>query len=194
MFREKRQIFLVLVIFLILNQLISYFVIRSTVTANLASAQRGVSLNKANRSTASISVWANTAAVDIFSYNYSNIDARFNAISRYFTLDQWKSYSAQIKASGAFDNVKKLKMLVGAVATGPVEIIHQGVVKGSYQWTVKVPLLVVYTTADKKAQQQLNVEMVIARQPDYINASGLAINQFSAAEANTDTASTKSSS
>ena len=191
MFKDKRQLLLVLIAFVILNQIISYFVVRSAVVANSVSAQRDVKLTKQNRSDASISVWANTAAVGIFSYNYNNIDTRFNVISGYFAIDQWKSYSAQMKSSGAFDNVKKQKMLVSAVATGAVKIIRQGVVNDRYQWTVSIPLLVVYSTADKKAQQELNVQMDIVRQPNYISTSGLAINHFQATEAAAKSAALK---
>lgn len=175
---NKNRLYLTLIVFLLINQFVTYFVIKATIPTLQIKSSLSIPLSKANQSDAVIAVWANTAAVDIFTYNYRNITPRFDVISKYFTTSQWQSYLQQSKQSGTITKVKKEKMLVGAVATNPVRIINKKIVAGRYQWTAIVPLQVDYSADNKEAKQYLQIEMDIVRQSKYSGVSGLAINRF----------------
>ena len=137
-----------------------------------------VPLNKPTLTATQISVWANEAAVAVYSHDFANYHRQMHAASLYFTPTAWQDYRKALKKSKNLQVVINHKLVVGAVAQGVPVIIKQGVKDQHYVWRVKMPLLVTYQSASESFSQQVVVTMQIVRTGQFIGQRGVAIERF----------------
>jgi intracellular multiplication protein IcmL len=65
-----------------------------------------------------------------------------------------------------------------AVPTGPATIIKRGDFNGRYAWRVRFSLLVIYQSSQMRTNQELVIEAMVIRQPEFVNLSGLGMRQI----------------
>jgi hypothetical protein len=161
-----------------------------TGTANTCSCPNpNAPLDKSNISDASLLVWANTAAVTAFSYNFVDYQNQLQIASAYFTPEGWKAFKDALNSSGNLATVIKNKLVVTAVARGAPVILQEGVLNGAYTWKVQMPLRVEYQSALGSNVQNSIVTMLIQRVKANAPNSGIGIKQFDVTKAPTTKAS-----
>lgn len=175
---SSSTLYIALVLFTLINLAGTYQIARIT---HIRSKTTTIPLTQPNMNQAAIAVWANTAIVDLYTFNYGTINQRLSTLSNYFTPTEWQKYLQSMHDSGVIRDVQNRKLVVSAIATAPASIKQQQVVNHHYQWTVDIPILVTYSNPSKPTQTSyLDVTLTIARQATFTGKDGIAITGFAA--------------
>lgn len=141
---------------------------------------------KAPVSDLKVKVWANTAIISVFDYDYKNMVAKRKESAQYFSSDGWLAFNKAFNASGIKQIVEKQRYTVSAVATRPPQIKEQGLKSGKYYWQVDMPVFVLYKGDSKQRAQHLDITVNILYQPErtgfFSYVSNLKIKDFNATE------------
>ncbi len=130
--------------------------------------------------------WANEAAVAAYSYNFANYRKALQDASQYFTATGWNNYQAALKSSRNLETVIAKKLVVSAEAKAAPVIIDQGELEGQYVWKVQMPLLVRFQSVSTDISTPLLVTILIKRVSTLYVPKGIAIDQYIAAPAGTE--------
>ena len=175
---SSSTLYIALVLFTLINLAGDYQIAQIT---HIRSKTPTIPLTQPNMSQAAIAVWANTALIDLYTYNYGTINQRLGSLSKYFTPTEWQKYLNSMHSSGVITDVQNRKLVVSAIATAPASIKQQQVVNQHYQWTIDIPILVTYSNPSKPTQTSyLDVTLRITRQAEFIGKDGIAITGFTA--------------
>lgn len=126
--------------------------------------------------------WANRAAVQAYSYNFSSYRKDLQDLQDRFTPDGWRNFERALRSSRLLETVVAKKLVLSAVATGAPVILDQGVVSGYYMWKVNMPLLVNFESVSELSQRPYVITMLISRVSPISYPDGIAITSFVAAE------------
>jgi intracellular multiplication protein IcmL len=127
-------------------------------------------------------VFANEAAVAVYSYNFLDYRQNLQMASRYFTSEGWTEFKKALKSSHNLDAVVEKKLVISAVAQAAPVILEQGVSNGTYTWEVQMPMLVTYQSATQVSYQRITVKMSIQRSSTLNAGRGLAVSSLSSAQ------------
>lgn len=137
-----------------------------------------IPLEQPNLSDAALLQWANTAAISVYNYNFTDYRQRLQEASEYFTPDGWRAFLDALRASNNLNAVTEKKLVVTAVATKAPTVLERGILMGRYTWKVQLEMLVSYESPNQTVQQNLIVTMLIVRVPTLSSARGIGIAQF----------------
>lgn len=135
-------------------------------------------LDEPNTSDSVVRQWANIAVVDTFTYDFVNYEKSLQLVSQYFTDKGWYTFLRSLNDSNNLPTVIRKKLVVSAVAIKPPSILKKGIVNGVYSWRIQIPMLVTYQSASEFMQQNLLVNLLVARISTLENSKGLGIEQF----------------
>lgn len=127
-----------------------------------------------------IVAFAAGAASDVMTFDHRNFQQRFLDATPRFSKGGWQSFSAQLKNSGTFENLRKQGLTLTAEPASPPVIKEKGVVDGKYRWLVDFPLTVHYKSSDNEHDETLKLHLTIHRVPSADNAEGVQITQWEA--------------
>jgi intracellular multiplication protein IcmL len=130
----------------------------------------------------SVLVWANEAAVSVYSYNFASYRKNLQDASAYFTPTGWKTYMQALQQSGKLKAVIEKKLVVSAVATGAPLILKKSLEQGRFTWTVEIPMLVTYQSAHAQRNYPSIITMTIVRIPPHSGKRNLGITKFIAVQ------------
>jgi len=182
-----RRVLLALMISMVLNAILAiafgYIVTHPPAPQYFATTINGritplIPLDQPNMPPSTLLQWANSAAIAAYTYNFVNYREELQAASDFFTPQGWSDFTGALKTSNNLNSVIQKKLVVSAVATGAPVILDQGVVNGTYTWTVQMPMLVTYQSASQVARQNIMVKMVIQRISTLNSARGIGISSF----------------
>lgn len=122
--------------------------------------------------------WAQNAAVEAYTFDYQNYKRQLFWAQNDMTVVGWKEWQRALETSGNFRAVLGNKYVSTAVPNGPAVILKRGDFKGRYAWRIRFPLLVVYQSSQMRTNQELVIEAMVIRQPEFVNISGLGIRQI----------------
>lgn len=137
-----------------------------------------IPLDQPNMPPSTLLQWANAAATAAYTYNFVNYRQELQSASEFFTPDGWREFLNALTSSTNLNAVIEKKLVVNAVATGAPVILDQGVINGTYTWTIQMPMLVVYQSVSQVARQNVMVKMVIQRISTLNSARGIGISSF----------------
>lgn len=120
-----------------------------------------------------LSVWANEAAVSVYTFSYKNWQSRQSQMGSYFMPKAWTAYLAAQNQSNILKQVADNHMQVSAVATMPPNITQVN----PNLFKVKIPLVVSYKGVNSIQIQHLSLELEVVK-TDVHGRRGYAINQF----------------
>ncbi len=137
-----------------------------------------IPLDQPNMPPSTLLQWANSAAIAAYTYNFVNYRQELQSASEFFTPDGWNQFINALNSSNNLKSVIDKKLVVSAVATGAPIILDQGVLNGTYTWTIQMPMLVTYQSASQVARQNVIVKMVVQRISTLNSARGIGISSF----------------
>ena len=137
-----------------------------------------IPLDQPNMPPSTLLQWANSAAIAAYTYNFVNYRQELQSASEFFTPAGWNEFLNALKGSNNLSAVLDKKLVVSAVATGAPIVLDQGVINGTYTWTVQMPMLVTYQSASNNARQNIMVKMIIQRISTLNSARGIGISSF----------------
>lgn len=142
-------------------------------------SQGRTDLQKANMPNNDVLVWANQAAISVFTYSYANYQEALQNSSTYFTPEGWQNFMIAYHQSNDLSKIIDKKIEVSAVATGAPTLLEEGQFNNAYAWKIQIPVLVNYQGPKNIiSQQHLLVTLLITRTPETVNPNGLGIVQF----------------
>lgn len=106
-----------------------------------------------------IEKWAEQAAVQTFTMQADTVDQQLTGLEKCFTKNGWQGYKNALDKSGNLDAIKKEKLDVSSTVSGKPTIENEK----DNQWSVIVPLTVVYKNKTDSINQNLNVKLLITR-------------------------------
>ncbi|MBT4885224.1 MAG: DotI/IcmL/TraM family protein [Legionellales bacterium] len=122
--------------------------------------------------------WANESIVSTFSYDAANYQQTFQLASNYYTQKGWLELDKRHNEMKDLEQVKKLKLIMSAVAVGPAKIVSQGVVSGTYSWVVEAPYLITAADISHENKRKILVRSLIVRSDPDVHYRGLAIDKI----------------
>jgi intracellular multiplication protein IcmL len=184
---SHRVVLLGLLISIILNSVLvlsfGYIVTHPPAPQYFATTINGritplIPLDQPNMPPSTLLQWANAAATAAYTYNFVNYRQELQSASEFFTPEGWREFMNALKSSNNLNSVIEKKLVVSAVATGAPIVLDQGVINGTYTWTVQMPMLVTYQSASQVARQTITVQMIIQRISTLNSARGIGISSF----------------
>jgi intracellular multiplication protein IcmL len=122
--------------------------------------------------------WAQNAAVEAYTFDYQNYKRQLWWAQNDLTVVGWKEWQKALESSGNFRAVIGNKYVATAVPNGPAQIVKRGEFNGRYAWRIRFPLLVIYQSSQMRTNQELVIETMVIRQPEFVNISGLGVRQI----------------
>lgn len=120
-----------------------------------------------------LSVWANEAIINIYTFDSENWLLRQKDMASYFLPKAWAAYLGALNQSNILKMVMKNQMKVNAVATFTPTI--KLTKANTYQ--IQLPILVTYASKANSQKQNLTVELEVIKSSSQ-STGGYAINQF----------------
>ncbi len=106
-----------------------------------------------------IEKWAAQAAVQTFTMQSDTLDQQLTDLEKCFTKNGWQGYKNALDKSGNLDAIKKEKLDVSSTISGNPTVENDK----DNQWSVVIPLTVVYKNKTDSINQNLNVKLLITR-------------------------------
>lgn len=122
--------------------------------------------------------WASDAVHKAFTLDFIHWREQLQDASTNFTPDGWNYFTDTLKKSNNLKTIVDLKMVSNAVVTGAPQVNKKSIVSGHYAWSVKMPMLITYTSAEKTINQPVSVTVLIVREPVQYYPQKIAINNI----------------
>lgn len=122
--------------------------------------------------------WAETVGRSSYNLDFVHYQDQIDQLKTYFTPQGWQKFMEALNASGDLDAITQNKLFVSAVVNGPAVILLQTELRGRYVWRVQMPLLVTYTSASDKHEENIILTMDIMRVEVLDAPKGILVNNF----------------
>ena len=106
-----------------------------------------------------LSLWAQYAALKSFEYSFDKLDDQLQKLKLCFTDQGWTGFHEALQQSGNLSIIKSQRLTVSSQVSGD-PIINK--IKEN-QWSISLPLSVVYQNTQEKFTQSLSVTLVITK-------------------------------
>lgn len=140
-------------------------------------------LNQAGVSPEQLVKWSGDSLVNVYTYNFKNVDQVLLNGHSYFTDKGYKEFQSSLQGSQWLQNIQRKKFDVIPVFDDPGAIVSQGVEQGIYTWTVQMPLVLHLRGPFEMTKQRKTFLVKIKRVELAEYPSGLAIDSFAIKEA-----------
>jgi Type-IV b secretion system, inner-membrane complex component len=109
-----------------------------------------------------IKKWAQSAAIQAFTMNATDLDSQMKELEQCFTKSGWNGFQSALEKSGNLKTIQEEKLSVQASIAGELTVQTPK----SNEWSVVIPVDVTYKNAKDSIQQKLNIQMLIEKQKD----------------------------
>ncbi len=155
----------------------SYFALSGTANGTEIKRQM-IGLESPNVNRDALLRWAASAATQIMTFGFHDIDERMSESQRLFTADGWTSFSTALGKSSIMRNMLENQQLLTAIPASTPLIISEGMYQGKYSYVVETPLIVTLRAGDKKQVGSQHIRMIITKMPTSTNPMGIGINTW----------------
>lgn len=142
-----------------------------------------IPLNQPNMQDNELLLWATEAAVSAYTFNFVNYRKALQDIRMYFTKTGYQYFIKALRDSNNLEAVQNKKLVVSAAPTGAPIILKKGIYNdgsplGVYGWTVQIPMVLTYQSANEQFKQNITLDMLITRLPTLDSPKGVGIASF----------------
>ena len=106
-----------------------------------------------------LSLWAQYAALKSFEYSFDKLDDQLQKLKYCFTDQGWTGFHDALQQSGNLSVIKSQQLTVSSQISGD-PVINK--IKEN-QWSISLPLSVVYQNTQEKFTQSLSVTLVVTK-------------------------------
>lgn len=135
-------------------------------------------LNTAAVSNEQILKWSDETVVNLYTYNFTNVDQVIQGGHPYFTDKGFQEFQKATQGSQWLQMIQRKKFDVLPVLEDTGEIIKQGDVQGNYNWTVQIPMVLHLRGPFDMTKQRKTFVITIKRAALAEYPSGIAIDSF----------------
>lgn len=125
--------------------------------------------------------WSALTTRSIYNLDFSKYQQQLDEVKSRFTADGWLKMNAALKQSGLLTELVNSHLIITSVVSGTPVILERMIVNGRFTWQVQMRLLVTYTSASAKRQNELVITMNIQRVPTLNAPQGIQIIDFHSA-------------
>ena len=123
--------------------------------------------------------WAVNSVVESYTFDFHNYQRQLSRAQDDLTVVGWREWQKALETSGNFRAVVANKYVSTAVPEQCTAVIEKkGDFNGRHAWRVRFRMLVYYESSQQRTNQALDVTVVVIRQPEYVNISGLGVRQI----------------
>lgn len=137
-----------------------------------------VALPYPNMGNAAITSWVASAAAQIMTFGFNDVDERFALSRQNFTEKGWERFRDAVVRVGIMEDIIKLQQILTATPEGPATLKQEGIVDGKYTWTFEVPLLITVRAGSERATRHKNVTVVVQKISTRDNPMGVGIAEW----------------
>lgn len=135
-------------------------------------------LEEPNINTQTLLNWAATAATEIMTFGFHDIDKRFETSRLYFSPQGWESFKTAMIKSGIVENADQYQQIITSIPESSPTLVSEGIIDHKYGWVVDMRIVMTIRAGEKQATQLLNVRLAIVKMPTSENPMGLGIQTF----------------
>ena len=85
----------------------------------------------------------------------------FNDIKLSYTDNGWNEFNEFLTKSGLLDSIVNNKFFLSSIVSGKTMLLSDGVVNGRHAWRIKIPLVLMFKTAENVANSQMQKKIII---------------------------------
>ena len=138
-----------------------------------------VPLSRPNLSSPALKTWVSEAAAESMTFGFYDWDRRLQAAARYFTPKGFRSFNKSLSETGVLNAVRKDRQIVSAMIQSAPVIRREGLMRnGVYRWELEISIELTYETVMSASVVRRNVQLVVIRDQNAKNASGIAIDNW----------------
>lgn len=127
--------------------------------------------------------WTAQSAADVMTFTFLDYQRRLQNSASYFTTTGWNGFMRALQESRFLEGVRINQQMITAVPSQAPVIVERGRGEGDrFYWRVQLPMVVTYTSGDKKATKQQLLNLTIVRVSPLENPAGLGIEQWVASD------------
>jgi intracellular multiplication protein IcmL len=135
-------------------------------------------LHLPNMGRAAMSSWAASAASQIMTFGFNDIDQQFALSRNNFTREGWESFRKAMGASGVVESMMETQQILTSVPESPPTLTREGLINGKYSWSFDVPLLMTFRAGGVNVSRSKVVHLVIETIPTRENPNGVGISEW----------------
>jgi len=140
------------------------------------------SLSDPTLSDAAVLSWTSQSAADVMTFSFLDYQRRLQNSANYFTSVGWDGFMKAIQDSRYLEGVKENQQIVTAVPFQAPVIVQRGQTDGRYFWRIQLPMVVTFTSGEKKGTKRQLLNLMIVRVSPLQNPAGLGIEQWVASD------------
>lgn len=106
-----------------------------------------------------VSSWSEKAVIQSFDLDHNTVDNQMQQLQACFTEQGWEGFTVALQKSGNMDAIKSQKLNVSSQIDGKIDVTESK----ENQWTVLLPVQVVYQNEKEKVTQLLSVNLTVGR-------------------------------
>jgi intracellular multiplication protein IcmL len=137
-----------------------------------------VPLSDPNLSRPALLSWAAQAATETMTFGFHDYRRRLQEASRHFTRPGWSSFVKALQEAGIIEAVETNRQVVSAAPRSAPTILSEGIMNGTYQWLVEMPMMVTYQYGSQQRNVSMNIRLTIVRVPKLESPNGVGIEQW----------------
>lgn len=135
-------------------------------------------LDKAGISKDQLIKWSSDIVTTLYTYNFENATQTVQNSRSYFTKKGFTEYQAALQSPQWFPIIERKKYDVLPILSDTPSILSEGVVDGTYTWSVQIPLVLFLRGPFDMTKQSKTVMIKIKRTTLADSPSGLLIDGF----------------
>lgn len=105
--------------------------------------------------------WAEYAATQSFDFNPVSIESQLQKLESCYTAKGWTNFKSALDKSGNIEAMRSQNFIMNSRVNGQIKLLRTG----NNQWSIELPLQVVYQNKQVNVTQFLNVNLTMGRKP-----------------------------
>lgn len=135
-------------------------------------------LSSPNMGRDAISNWAASAAGQVMTFGFNDIDERFAESKNNFTQKGWDTFRKAVMNSKFVEEMMSKQQILTTVPENVPVLKKEGFVNGTYSWTFDIPLLITFRAGSVKSTRSKSVQMVIEKVSTRESPAGVGISEW----------------
>jgi intracellular multiplication protein IcmL len=137
-----------------------------------------VGLGDPNVNTEALMTWVEQAAVDVLTFGFNDIDARFAISRQHFSPEGWASFHEAMKNSQLLKNLLSFQQIITSIPAEPARLLSSGLVNGKFGWIAQVPVIMTIRAGSESTSKKITVRMIVVKMPTLDNPRGVGIEKW----------------
>lgn len=131
-------------------------------------------------STNAIEEWSTNSLLNIFTFNFTNIDEHFDKVKILFTPEGYIGFMNGMNKSGLLNSVQSssLEVFITPIDKPIITSVNGDNEYNNRTWNVEVQSFISYIGTGAPKNEKVIVSMIINQVPTYTNPNGIAISNF----------------